>query len=371
MPTIFTVDKKTNAKKLVIMDGWEDEVVELCQKWISDAESLHFDPLDHCATDDIQFGRLIIKTVHGTEFDMSQVLTREFRAATVSPEKFTSLFNRSYSAVIDRWNDNYNCGDVHVPDATVIPQIGEPPERETTQMRLERQNIKDDIDKENATEALRRSIMKVEEWRMTLENNVLEEIPYDSPEDLTHERKRPHRKPKIVSTPLKCLTFSSSEPEPQLLPVPSIDSEQASLQEQTSRPRKMIKISEIIKEHLTTRSKNLASGATVNQDIDPDVTKIHPELPDQMEVNSKLTSGSSLNQMKTIPSIPTEAPLINSEASSSELKDTEVQADKLVLTSAQLAQGGTRNSGNDENESKVNDSPCSQPNAFMMAIMNK
>lgn len=384
MPTIVTVDEKTNAKKLVIMDGWDDEVVELCQKWISDAKSLYFHPMDACATADIQFGSLIVKTENGTEFDMRQVLTREFRAVTVSPEKFTSLFNRSYSAVIARWNDNYNCGDVHVPDATLIPQIGESPQKETDQMRLQRQIIKDEIDNENATEELRRSISKVEEWKLTLENiPLLEDIPYGSPEDLIHARKKPHRNQKSVSTPLnnqrkleaKCLTFSSSESEPQLPPTPSIGPEQeASLHQQTSRPCKMRKMSEIIKDLQAKSNKNPSSDATANQD--------DQKLPDLMEINSKLTSDSSLNQIKTfqssdealcaIPSsellaIPMEATLNNSRASSYTSKVDLRQDNELILTSAQLAE---RNDGY-VTGNKVNDSSNSQPNPFMSAIMNR
>lgn len=175
----------------MLSDVWSEETVKLCKKWLSDADDVFFKPLlDNPSSADIRFGKLVLRKQLGNEIEMTQELISQLKGETVPPPKFSSWFNRSLSAVVPRWDDNGQCGNItYTPDMTALPVIGKAPVTETMKMRRHRQEMKDKVQEESWEKIFIESIEKVQNWLKSLEGVKLLKVSYNPDDDLKSRSK--------------------------------------------------------------------------------------------------------------------------------------------------------------------------------------
>lgn len=138
IPATEIYDSESERLKVVACDEWEEETIEFFKKCIRESSVCYFRQSPDIRDEEISFGELIIQKPSGEVFELSQKLCEMKLALREAPsgERFLNVFNRSISAVIDRWNDNARSGGVcSKPDMLMITEIAEPCEVEMEKLR--------------------------------------------------------------------------------------------------------------------------------------------------------------------------------------------------------------------------------------------
>lgn len=202
--------KSDNRFETVVQDEWSSEAIFQSSNWIRQASKIFFRPTKTIVDDEIAFGELIIHNTNGESFEMGQRLRDKKHAVSEdNPDRFLNIFNRSTSAIIDRWDSNMRDKKIlDIPDTLFVTDIGDSLEGEKAKFRqLNEDTRKQQLKTPEDLVEINRSIQKVSEWNLRNEG-VVPEIPKEV-EDIE----------KVLNGPLK----TPERDVPEDIPLKRID----------------------------------------------------------------------------------------------------------------------------------------------------
>ena len=164
LPAKNFINNKTKQLEQVIEDFWSDDSLKFFKKLIDSAEQIFFRPSQSIKDEFIVFGELIVE--QGGELnEVDEELLRMHMATLVQDDKFLSYFDRSFSAIIERWNDNNQSGEIlNQPDSALFACIAMNTPYDKAQRWLQKRKLEDQLGKE-ADDYVKESINKVMEWQ--------------------------------------------------------------------------------------------------------------------------------------------------------------------------------------------------------------
>lgn len=174
LPAKNVINDKTKQLEQEIEDFWSDDSLKFFKKLIDSAEQIYFRPSQSIKDEFIVFGELIVEQ-GGELIEVDEELLRMQLAMLAPNDKFLSLFDRSFSAIIERWNDNNQSGEIlNQPDSVLFACIASNTPDEA-QRWLQKRKVEEQFRKE-ADNHVKESINKVMEWQKKNEGIQPEDI---------------------------------------------------------------------------------------------------------------------------------------------------------------------------------------------------
>lgn len=211
----------TSRMEMKSRERWDNLSLKYFLKCVNDATAVYFKPSTTIEDDDIQFGELLIEKSNGEIYELSKKLIKEKMASSVPPEDFLSMFNRTNSSVLERWNDNSRSGFIlEIPENIIINEIGEAiDESDPKHNELSNKFRTRQMQKEIAAEK-RKSIEIVEDWILRNAGIKPEKIPYSAPKIDRVIPPPPKLSPILKRSPevVSPLTPLTSQPTPSVSP---------------------------------------------------------------------------------------------------------------------------------------------------------
>jgi hypothetical protein len=172
-------------------ENWSNAAIYFFLKCVNEATAVYFRPSRTIFDDDIKFGDLIICRKGKEPLSLSHKLCKlQCALAEQKSGRFLNVFNRSTSAIINRWDDNAQSKKIlEHPDDLEVTDIGDSAQLEAAKLR--QKTIKEDKEAAVYHESLyeiNRSIQKVNDWHLR-NAGVEAEVPvYDEVEESVEEK---------------------------------------------------------------------------------------------------------------------------------------------------------------------------------------
>lgn len=244
LPAQQCMNNKTKKVEQVVQERWSEEAVKYFKKLISSPENVYFCPSQSIQDEEILFGELIVEKT-GESIKLSQKLVEMEMATVVPNQQFLALFDRSFSAIIERWNDNTRSGEaMNPPDTVMFTGIAS-----KTSGELPRKLLKSLVEKQTKQEIedeIKQSIEKVKDWRRKNDGIPPDNIEYLNEEyDDSVAASNTQIKPAETAPNTQALTNDSLAILKDRLPLKigtlSLDTKRSTWSSESKRPpRKMI-----------------------------------------------------------------------------------------------------------------------------------
>jgi hypothetical protein len=230
LPAEYSVHNVSQKVQVHHQDIWSLDAIKYFEKCLKNALSVYIQPTLTIKDKEILFGELLIEKPNGEFYELSDKLVEHKMAFIPPPEKFMTMYNRSMSSIIERWDDNSRSGGAaNKPDCSFFGEIAESSNR-LIKRSMHRNLLEKQIQIEEQV-VINKSIQKVIQWQMTqVEEPAIpeqDEIPVEdsglaevSPELVrrsdsvekpvedfvmeaipTHSDNVPHSKPRLIPHP--------------------------------------------------------------------------------------------------------------------------------------------------------------------------
>lgn len=158
---------------MFVQTEWCEDSLTFFKKCVQEASTLYFRKATDIFDQEIAFGDLVAKKPNGEIYEIGAKLC-EFKFALAkneSGERFLHVFNRSLSAVIDRWDDNLRSQNILAQcDTLLVTEIAEPQAIEDTKIREMTIDLKEISHALEECTMVNNSIYRVNNWIKTRKN---------------------------------------------------------------------------------------------------------------------------------------------------------------------------------------------------------
>lgn len=167
LPSQYMENKKTREIELVWHDVWKTDAVKYFCKLIRESPAVYFQKSLTVQDSEINFGDLYIEAVNGKLVQISEELMRKKMAVSVSVHNFRSYYNRSLTAVMDRWANNERANSISFKaDSIILSDIAATDDSEvSSSSRWLQQNLSSQQVEGESQRNVQTSIEKVIGWR--------------------------------------------------------------------------------------------------------------------------------------------------------------------------------------------------------------